>query len=42
MCFDSEVRGRGGSCMGIWVNRGPVDGATLLTMKDGDEMRDGK
>lgn len=43
MCFDGEVRGRGGSCcMGIWVNRGPMDdGATLLTIKGRDEMRDG-
>lgn len=27
--------------MGIWVNRGPMDGATLLTMKSIDEMKEG-
>lgn len=27
--------------MGIWVNDGLMDGATLLTMKDGDETRAG-
>lgn len=28
--------------MGIWVNHGPMDGATLSTMKGRDKMRESK